>query len=171
MAYSSEPHSPPPDAGKAWGDRDPNPCRSTRKGFAICCDLRVMCNRVSQTVSTQTARRSTPTDPRADHAGVPALRAALDCADDPVLSKATMTPVELRAKLDECERDRARSRYAQMTAALPELLQHAYVLAADARLGVESELAWSLLSDAYMLAQTVSFRFGHLDLAALSNEP
>lgn len=130
-----------------------------------------MCNRVSQTVSTQTARRSTPTDPRADHAGVPALRAALDCADDPVLSKATMTPVELRAKLDECERDRARSRYAQMTAALPELLQHAYVLAADARLGVESELAWSLLSDAYMLAQTVSFRFGHLDLAALSNEP
>lgn len=109
-------------------------------------------------------------DPRAAHAGVPALRAALDCADDPVLSEATMTPVELRTRLDECEQDRARSRYAQMTVVLPELLQHAYMLTADARAGVESERAWSLLSDAYMLAQTVSFRFGHLDLAALSNE-
>jgi hypothetical protein len=68
---------------------------------------------------------------------VPALRAALDCADDPVLSGLPMAPVELRTKLDECERDR--SRYAQMAVALPELLQHAYVLAADARAGFQSE--------------------------------
>ena len=110
------------------------------------------------------------TDPRADHAGVPALRAALDCADDPVLSGPPMAPVELRTKLDECERDRARARYAQMAVVLPELLQHAYVLAAEARAGVESETAWSLLADAYMLAHTVSFRFGQLDLATQSND-
>lgn len=110
------------------------------------------------------------TDLRAHQARVPALRVALDCADDPVLSGPTMTQVELRTKLDECERDRTRSRYVQMTAALPELLQHSYVLAADARAGIESEMAWSLLSDAYLLAQTVCFRFGHLDLAAQVNE-
>jgi hypothetical protein len=110
------------------------------------------------------------TDLRVDHTGVPALRAELDCVDDSVTSGATMTPRELRTKLDECERDRARSRYAQVTAVLPELLRHAYVLAAEARAGVESETAWSLLCDAYMLAQTVSFRLGHLDLAAQANE-
>ncbi|MGH3849143.1 MAG: helix-turn-helix domain-containing protein, partial [Pseudonocardiaceae bacterium] len=33
------------------------------------------------------------TDPRAGHSGVPALRTALDCADDPVLSEATSTPI------------------------------------------------------------------------------
>lgn len=110
------------------------------------------------------------TDLSAHQARVPALRVALDCADDPVLSGPTMTQVELRTKLDECERDRTRSRYVQMTAVLPELLQHAYVLAADARAGVESELAWSLLCDAYLLAQTVCFRFGHLDLAVHVNE-
>ena len=72
------------------------------------------------------------TDPRTGHAGVPALGAALDRADDPVLSKATMTPVELRTRLNECEHDQSRSRYAQMMVVLPELLRHAYVLAADA---------------------------------------
>lgn len=110
------------------------------------------------------------TDPGADHAGVPALRAALDSADDPVLSRPSMTAGELRARLDECDRDRAGSRYAQMTAALPELLHHGHALAADAPSGDEPETAWSLLADAYVLAQTVAYRFGYLDLAALCNE-
>jgi transcriptional regulator with XRE-family HTH domain len=61
------------------------------------------------------------TDPTADHA-VPALRAALDHADDPVLRQPPMTAAQLRGRLDSCGRDRAHSRYAQLTTALPELL-------------------------------------------------
>ena len=67
---------------------------------------------------------SAVTDPKADHAGVPALRAAVDSADDSVLPCPPMTAAELRARLNKCDRDRAHSRYAQMTAALPELLYH-----------------------------------------------
>jgi len=110
------------------------------------------------------------TDPKAEHAGIPLLRAALDRARDPVLSGQLMTATELRARLDACDQDRARSRYAQMTAALPELLHHGYALAAEARAGAESETAWALLTDASVLAQTVAYRFGYLDLAALCNE-
>jgi hypothetical protein len=44
------------------------------------------------------------------------------------------------------------------------------VLAAQARPGTTAEAAWALLADAYLLAQTVAYRFGYLDLAALFNE-
>ena len=40
------------------------------------------------------------TKPKADHAGVPALRAALDCVDDPELSGPPISPAELRIRLD-----------------------------------------------------------------------
>lgn len=110
------------------------------------------------------------TDPTADHAGIPALRVALDYADDPMLRRPPMTALQLRARLDRCGRYRASSRYAQLTTALPELLQHGYVLAAQARPGTAAETAWALLADAYLLAQTAAYRFGYLDLAALCNE-
>ncbi|MGH4008515.1 MAG: helix-turn-helix domain-containing protein, partial [Pseudonocardiaceae bacterium] len=110
------------------------------------------------------------TDPGAEHAEIPALRAVLDRADDPEPSGRLMTAAELRARLDDCDQDRARSRYAQMTAALPELLDHGYALATEALPGTESETAWALLTDAYVLAQTAAYRFGYLDLAALCNE-
>ncbi|MGH3813961.1 MAG: helix-turn-helix domain-containing protein [Pseudonocardiaceae bacterium] len=109
-------------------------------------------------------------DSKADHAAISALRTALDCVDDPVLASPPMSAAELRVKLDDCEHDRAQSRYAQIAAKLPELLQHAFAIVADARPGFDAENAWSLLSDAYMLAQTVSFRFRHFDLAAQSND-
>ncbi|MGH3913375.1 MAG: hypothetical protein ACRDTC_08195, partial [Pseudonocardiaceae bacterium] len=110
------------------------------------------------------------TPPGADHAEVPALRAALDHLRDPELSGPVMTAKELRARLDACDQDRARSRYAQMTAALPELLNHGHALAVEAQPGAESETAWALLCDASVLAQTVAYRFGYLDLAVLCNE-
>ncbi|MGH3915918.1 MAG: helix-turn-helix domain-containing protein [Pseudonocardiaceae bacterium] len=108
-------------------------------------------------------------DPRADHAGVPALRAALISGDDPQPTDPPLTAVELRARLDECDRDRADSGYAQLSAALPELLQHGYALAAEARPGAEAETAGALLTDAHLLVQTVAYRFGYLDLAMLAN--
>ncbi|MGH3909776.1 MAG: helix-turn-helix domain-containing protein, partial [Pseudonocardiaceae bacterium] len=110
------------------------------------------------------------TDPKAEHAGIPALRAALDCDEDPDLDLDSfpMSAAELRVKLDQCQADRAKSRYAQMLTALPELLQHAYLIVDAASPGHETETAWALLDDAYELARTVSLRFGYFDLAALA---
>ncbi len=109
------------------------------------------------------------THPQADHAGIPALRIALDCADDPVLTGPPMTPAELRQRLDACHRDQQRSRHSQVVAQLPELLQHAYVLTAEARPATEAaDTAWALLNDAYELAGEVSYVFGYFDLAALA---
>jgi transcriptional regulator with XRE-family HTH domain len=110
------------------------------------------------------------TDPADDHFGIPALRDALDCGDDPQPVGPPLTTAELRARLDDCGRDRAAARYAQLTAALPDLLHHGHAVAAVAGSGAETETAWALLADAYLLAQTVAYRFGYLDLAALCNE-
>ncbi len=113
------------------------------------------------------------THPQADHAGIPALRIALDNADDPdpVLAGPLMTAAELRARLDACERDRQRSRYSQMVAELPELLQHACVLAAEARpVSEAADTAWALLDDAYELAGAATYQFGYLDLSALATK-
>ncbi|MGH4021334.1 MAG: hypothetical protein ACRDT0_19320 [Pseudonocardiaceae bacterium] len=82
-----------------------------------------------------------------------------------------MTAAELRQRLDDCDRRRQRSRYSQVVAELPELLQHASVLTAEARPATEvAETAWALLDDAYQLAGSVSYRFGYLDLATLAKE-
>ncbi|MCA1672401.1 MAG: helix-turn-helix domain-containing protein [Actinobacteria bacterium] len=110
------------------------------------------------------------TDAEVKHAPIDELRTALDCAGDPILSGPPMTATELRARLDRCEDQRARSRYAEIANTLPELLQHAQVIAVEARSGFDAEVAWSLVSDAYMLAQTVSFRLRHVDLAAHFND-
>jgi transcriptional regulator with XRE-family HTH domain len=108
------------------------------------------------------------TDPQADHAGIPALRFALDCDEDPDLDSFPMPPAELRTRLDGCEADRAKSRYSKVLAALPELLNHAYLIAEDAQAGHDAEIAWALLDDAYALAHRVSYRFGYYDLATLA---
>lgn len=73
------------------------------------------------------------TDPKADHAGVPALRAALDGEDEPQPTGAALTAAQVRARLDECDQLRAGARYRQLSAALPELLQQGYALATQAR--------------------------------------
>jgi transcriptional regulator with XRE-family HTH domain len=108
------------------------------------------------------------TDPQADHAGIPALRFALDCDEDPDLDSFPMPPAELRTRLDECQTQREKARYSKVLAALPELLNHAYLIADDAQPGHDAETAWALLDDAYELAQVVSLRFGYYDLAALA---
>ncbi|MGH4026383.1 MAG: helix-turn-helix domain-containing protein [Pseudonocardiaceae bacterium] len=109
-------------------------------------------------------------DAKVKHAAIETLRTALDAADDPILPGPPMTSAELRARLNHCEDQRARSRYTQIADALPELLHHAYTITAEAQPGPDAELAWSLVSDAYMLAQTISFRFRHFDLAAHFND-
>ncbi|MGH3943274.1 MAG: helix-turn-helix domain-containing protein [Pseudonocardiaceae bacterium] len=110
------------------------------------------------------------TDPNADHAGIPALRAALDGDEEPRHTASPLTAAQLRARLDECDQHRAAARYRQLSAALPELLRHGFVLAEQACPGAEAETAGALLTDAYLLAQTVAYRFGYLDLAALCND-
>lgn len=110
------------------------------------------------------------TEPSADHAGIPALRAALDNDEDPDFEGFPMPVSELRTRLDECDRDRVCSRYAQMTAKLPELLNHAYAIVDTARPGHEAETAWALLDDAYACVRSVALRFGYLDLEVLANE-
>lgn len=108
------------------------------------------------------------TDPRADHAGIPALRAALDNDEEPDVEGFPMPATELRAKLDQCEAHREKGRYSAIVGALPELLNHAYAIVGDARPGHDAETTWALLDDAYELARTVSLRFGYYDLAALA---
>lgn len=107
------------------------------------------------------------TDPSAEHAGIPTLRAALDRDDDPQPTGTPMTAARLRAELDDGDAHRAAARYAQLCAALPELLHHARALVDKAQPGTETETAWALLSDAYLLAHTVAYHLGYLDLAAL----
>jgi len=109
------------------------------------------------------------TDSEADHAVVPALRTALDGEDAPQPTGTVLTAAQLRARLDECDQLRAGACYRQLGATLPELLHHGYVLANQARSGAETETAGALLTDACLLAQTVAYRFGYLDLAALCN--
>ncbi len=108
---------------------------------------------------------SAVTVPSAEHAGIPALRAALDCDDDPEPAGPPRTMAELRAALDDCDQNRAGACYAQLAAMLPELLRHACALVAT----TPSETASALLADACLLAQTVAYRFGYLDLAMLAN--
>ncbi|MGH3930874.1 MAG: helix-turn-helix domain-containing protein [Pseudonocardiaceae bacterium] len=108
------------------------------------------------------------TDPKAEHAGIPALRAALDNEDDPDFEGFPMPATELRTRLDQCQAHRMKSRYAAVVAALPELLNHAYAIVNNAQPGHDAETAWALLDDAYALIQTVTSRFGYFDLAALA---
>ncbi|MGH3857195.1 MAG: helix-turn-helix domain-containing protein, partial [Pseudonocardiaceae bacterium] len=108
------------------------------------------------------------TDPAADHAGIPELRTALYADQVPDLNRSPMPVAELRTRLDECEANREKSRYSAVTTALPELLNHANALVAEARTESDAEARWALLDDAYELAQAVSYRFGYFDLATLA---
>ncbi len=103
--------------------------------------------------------------PNAEHAGVPALRAALDRDADPHPPGPALTPAQLRARLEECDAHRAAARYAELATALPDLLDHGHALA---HAGTDPETAAALLTDAYLLAQRVAYRFGYLDLAMLA---
>ena len=105
------------------------------------------------------------TDPRAEHAGIPALRAVLDNDQDPDFEGFPMPAAALRARLDHCQAQSDNARYAAVAATLPELLNHCYAVADHAG---PDHGAWTLLVDGYELAQLVSHRFGYLDLAALA---
>ena len=109
------------------------------------------------------------TDPRAAHATVPALRAALNSEDDPQPAGPQLTATQLRARLDECDQDRAAARYRQLGATLPELLHQGSALQSVAAADAQAHTVAELLTDAYLLAQTVAYRFGYLDLTALCN--
>ncbi|MGH3492314.1 MAG: helix-turn-helix domain-containing protein [Sciscionella sp.] len=106
-----------------------------------------------------------PLAPDADQAAIPALRAALDAAEDPEPIGEPMTVPELRARLRDADTDRAHGRYAQLAAALPEVLQHGHALRTRTPPGPAAPLVWALLADAGLLAQSVAYRFGYLDLA------
>lgn len=108
------------------------------------------------------------TDPRAEHAGIPALRAALDNEEDPDFEGFPMPAATLRARLDHCQAQGANARFSAVVAALPELLNHGYAVVDHAHPGCAAQRAWALLADGYELAQIVSHRFGYLDLAALA---
>ncbi|MGH3912749.1 MAG: hypothetical protein ACRDTC_04975, partial [Pseudonocardiaceae bacterium] len=108
------------------------------------------------------------TDPRAEHAGIPDLRTMLSRDENPELDGPPMTPAELRARLDQCQAHRERSRYSALVTALPELLNHGFALVAEARPGAEAETAWALLDDTYEFANVASLRFGYYDLGALA---
>jgi len=116
------------------------------------------------TPSTASPTAPALTHPSADHAVIPALRAALD-TDDPQPAGPPLTTAQLRDRLDHCEQDRAAARYRELGTALPELLIHSHALAARA----DTAIAAGLLTDTFLLAQTVAYRFGYLDLAALAN--
>jgi len=108
------------------------------------------------------------TDPKAEHAGIPALRMALDNDEDPNFEGFPMSAAELRTRLDECEVHRENSRYSRVVAALPELLNHAFAVVNNAGPGHDAETTWALLDDCYELAHRVSHQFGYFDLAALA---
>ncbi|MGH3915917.1 MAG: helix-turn-helix domain-containing protein [Pseudonocardiaceae bacterium] len=108
------------------------------------------------------------TDPQADHAGIPELRVVLGRDEEPELGGPPMTADELRARLDQCQAHREKSRYSTLVTALPELLNHAFAIVAQARPGAETETAWALLDDAYELADTACTKFGYYDLGALA---
>jgi transcriptional regulator with XRE-family HTH domain len=110
------------------------------------------------------------TDPDADHAGIPALRAALGHEQDPDPDCPPSTPTELRARLDACEQHRAAGCYRQLTIALPEVLARAYALAHQARDAGAAKTAWALVTDACLLALAAAYRFGYLDLALLCGQ-
>ncbi|MGH3913464.1 MAG: helix-turn-helix domain-containing protein [Pseudonocardiaceae bacterium] len=108
------------------------------------------------------------TDPYAEHAGIAALRIALDDQEVPDFAGYPMPATELRTRLDHCEARREKGRYTAVLKMLPELLNHAYAIVAHTRPGHDTEQAWAMLDDAYELAQVVSLRFGYCDLAALA---
>jgi transcriptional regulator with XRE-family HTH domain len=106
-------------------------------------------------------------DATADLAAIPDLRRALDSHDNPQVDGPTWDAATLRVRLDEGEVLRRRSRYSDLAARLPLLLQHLYACVAESPEGTAHETANALLDDGYSLAQAVAYRFGYIDLAAL----
>lgn len=107
------------------------------------------------------------TDPGTDRAAIPELRRALDSSDAPELEGPVWSAATLRARLDEGEALRRRSRYSDLAQRLPLLLHHLYAHVAEASEGSAAEAANALLDDGYSLTQAVAYRFGYIDLAAL----
>jgi transcriptional regulator with XRE-family HTH domain len=106
-------------------------------------------------------------EPGADHVGIAELRRALDSHDNPHVTGPVWGADALRARLNEGEALRRRSRYSELAARLPLLLHQLYAHLTEAIDGADVEEANALLDDGYSLAQAVTYRFGYIDLAAL----
>jgi transcriptional regulator with XRE-family HTH domain len=123
---------------------------------------------VEVTVLTGQPYEDLTTDPGLDRAAIPMLRRALDAHDNPQIDGALWSAATLRARLDEGEVLRRKSRYSELAERLPLLLHHLYAHATEAADGSPAETANALLDDGYNLAQAVAYKFGYLDLAALA---
>ena len=108
------------------------------------------------------------TDPGTDRAAVPELRQALDSYDHPQVDGPVWSAATLRARVDEGEALRRKSRYSDLAERLPLLLHHLYAHVAETADGSSLEAAHALLDDAYSLVKAVTYRFGYLDLSALA---
>jgi transcriptional regulator with XRE-family HTH domain len=105
-----------------------------------------------------------------ERAAIPELRRALDAYDNPQLDGPVSDAATLRHHLNDCRSLSDKSRYSDSLARLPRLLHQLYAFAADARGGSAGETASAFLDDGYNLAQSASYRFGYIDLAALAVE-
>jgi transcriptional regulator with XRE-family HTH domain len=109
-------------------------------------------------------------DAAADRAAIPELRRALDSHDGPQVDGPVWDASVLRARLNEGQQLRRRSRYSDLAARLPLLLHHLYAHDMEAAAGSARETANALLDDGYALIHVVAYRFGYIDLAALVAE-
>ncbi|HEX5119572.1 MAG TPA: helix-turn-helix transcriptional regulator [Pseudonocardiaceae bacterium] len=100
--------------------------------------------------------------------GIGFLRSALDAYDDPEPEGDQLSLATVERRLQQVGRELLGMRYANAAGQLPNLLQHAYVLA-DAP-GQAGERGKVVLHDAYRMAATLAGRFRQGDLAAIASE-
>lgn len=100
--------------------------------------------------------------------GIDFLRTALEAYDDPEPEGEQLSLATVERRLQQVGRELLGMHYADATVQLPNLLQHAYVLAAAS--GRAGERGRAVLHDAYRMAATVAGRFRRDDLAAIASE-
>jgi transcriptional regulator with XRE-family HTH domain len=100
--------------------------------------------------------------------GIGFLRTALDAYDDPAPEGDPLTLMTVERRLEQVGHQLLGMRYTDAAGQLPNLLNHAYVLA-DAS-GPAGERAKAVLHDAYRMAATLAGRFRQADLAAIASE-
>lgn len=105
---------------------------------------------------------------QAEAVGIGFLRSALDAYDDPEPEGDPMSLATVERRLQNVGRQLQGMRYAEAAGQLPNLLQHAYVLADTS--GRAGERGKAVLHDAYRMAATLAGRFRQGDLAAIASE-
>jgi transcriptional regulator with XRE-family HTH domain len=115
-----------------------------------------------------TDERELAAQPMVEVAGIAALRAALDGFDNPTPEGEPLTLERAVTRLHRIADDIYRVRYTEAAHALPTVLPHLYVLAAEHGRAGEQDRAG--LHDAYRLAVSVAGQFRQADLAAIAAE-